>query len=223
MTIAYRPDARPCLPPEVAHAEPGALVCRRHGQQWQLSLGARTTLMDDSVGMRFLALLIANPGQVIRAVDLVAGPALPDEPARDGGAPPHRPGADGQLTADGQPMAGGGSVVSDVPVLDEQAIGTYREHLSLLQAEIADLQSSGATERAAACRAERDWLVAELAAATRQGRRAQRFADGEERATIAVRKIIRRTLTRIVAVAPVIGDELRATVHIGERCAYHPR
>ncbi|MFC5835906.1 hypothetical protein [Nonomuraea insulae] len=176
-----------------------ALTCRRDGRQWELSLGTRTTLVDDSVGMRSLATLIASPGREIRAIDLAATPAPPDEPAHDSGAP------------------------SDQAVPSDQAGDTYREHLLLLQAEIADLESAGAVERAAACRAERDRLVTELAAAIRLGARTHRLADDQERARIVVGKAIRRALIRITTADPVIGDELRATVHTGVYCAYRPR
>lgn len=190
---------------------PAALTCRRDGRQWELSLGTRTTLVDDSVGMRSLATLIAGPGREIRAIDLAASPAPHDEPARDGGAPSD------------QPVPSGQPVLDDRPVLDDQAGDTYREHLLLLQAEIADLESAGAVERAAACRAERDRLVIELAAALRLGARTHRLADDQERARVAVGKAIRRALVRITAADPVIGDELRATVHTGVYCAYRPR
>ncbi|MFC4590971.1 hypothetical protein [Sphaerisporangium corydalis] len=166
----------------------------RRGRQWRVELDGRTALVDHSVGMRHLATLLANPGREIPAADLVAGLGLPgDEKAR-----------------------------SAQPVLDDEARRKYKQRLAELREEIDELERSGGSERAEALRAERDWLIAELAAATGMGGRPRRFADSDERARIAVGKAIRRALDRITEADPVIGEELRATVQTGLRCCYRP-
>jgi hypothetical protein len=62
---------------------------RRDGQDWLLSMGGRTTRLWPSKGLAQLAVLLANPGQEISALELAGGvpaPAAPDpvldEPAR---------------------------------------------------------------------------------------------------------------------------------------------
>ncbi|MDX3102144.1 ATP-binding protein [Nonomuraea angiospora] len=184
------------LPAVVGRSSAGQDGCRlrRHGRHWQVELGGRLALVDHSVGMGHLATLVANPGREILAADLAAG-AWPREPE-------------------------GGSVQ---PLLDEQARDTYRQRLGRLEAEIDELESMNDLERAAGLRLEREWLVAELAAATGIGGRARPFTGSEERARIAVGKAIRRALARISAVDPAIGEELRATVQTGLRCCYRPR
>lgn len=172
------------------------IVCRRRGRQWRIELGGRVALVEQSVGMRHLATLIANPDSEIRACDLAAGP---------GGGPDDGDGASAQ------------------PLLDDLARRTYRQRLATLQDEIEELEAMNDAERAAALRAEREWLVDELAAATGMGGRTRRFTGHEERARIAVGKAIRRAVNRIAAADPVIGDELRATVQTGLRCSYRPR
>jgi hypothetical protein len=47
--------------------------CQRAGRKWQLTLGHRSVLVEDSIGLVHLAVLIANPRQEIQAADLVAG------------------------------------------------------------------------------------------------------------------------------------------------------
>lgn len=175
----------------------GPARCERHGRRWRITLGGRSVLVGHSVGMRHLAALIANPGREIHAADLAAGPGLPDAPARDGGPAQ--------------------------PVLDDVARREYRRRLAELEAGIDEFAARNEPDRAAALRAERDWLIAELAAATGLGGRARRFAGDEERARIAVGKAIRRALARVAEADPVIGEELRATVHTGLRCCYTPR
>jgi hypothetical protein len=80
------------------------------------------------------------------------------------------------------------------------------------------------TDRAAAERliVERDWLIAELAAAAGMGRRSRIFTGGEERARVAVGKAIRRAVARISEADPELGAHLRATVQTGMRCTYTP-
>ncbi|MCC5578849.1 hypothetical protein IMZ11_24795 [Microtetraspora sp. AC03309] len=170
----------------------------RRGGSWRIAMGGRFARVGDSVGLRHLAVLLANPGQEIPATDLAAGPGL----------------------SDAEPAAG--STTPDQPVLDGQARRAYRERLTRLDVEIDDLESSGRTEHACALRAERDWLAAELASATGLGGRPRPFAGNRERARIAVGKAIRRALDRISEADPVIGDELRATVRTGTRCCYRP-
>ncbi|MEV4009689.1 hypothetical protein AB0J35_04255 [Nonomuraea angiospora] len=184
------------LPSVVGRSSAGQDGCRfrRHGRHWQVELGGRLALVDHSVGMGHLATLVANPGREILAADLAAG-AWTREP--EGG--------------------------STQPMLDDQARDTYRRRLGQMEAEIDELESMNDLERAAGVRLEREWLVAELAAATGIGGRARPFTGSEERARIAVGKAIRRALARILAVDPALGEELRATVQTGLRCCYRPR
>ncbi|MET9338939.1 hypothetical protein [Nonomuraea sp. NPDC003804] len=172
--------------------------CRRRGRRWQVELGDRSVLVEHSVGMAHLASLLANPGYEIPAVDLAAGPG--------------RKGA----------QAAEGAAISAQPVLDDRARREYKQRLLHLQAEIDEYESMNDPERAAAVRAERDWLIAELTAASGTAGRVRRFAGNEERARIAVGKAIRRALARVAEADPVIGHELRDTVQTGLRCCYRP-
>ncbi|GAA2215383.1 hypothetical protein GCM10009850_108510 [Nonomuraea monospora] len=172
----------------------GVCRCRRRGLHWLLELDGRSALVGHSVGMGYLATLMANPGQEIPAIDLAAG-------------------------AETVKSAAG----SEQPVLDEVARRTYKERLARLDSEIDELESMNDLERAATLRMEREWLLAELAAATGIGGRARPFAGTEERARIAVGKAIWRAVDRVAAVDPTIGEELRATVRTGARCCYQPR
>lgn len=172
------------------------VTCRRHGRQWQIELGGRIARVDNSVGVRHLAILLANPGQEIPAADLAAG----QTGIRDNSTAP-----------------------SVQPVLDQLAERTYKDRLRELEAEIAELESLNDSGRAIGLRTERDWLAAELSAATGLGGRARPFATDDERARIAVGKAIRRVLTRIAEADSMIGEELRATVETGRRCCYRPR
>lgn len=174
------------------------VVCQRRGRQWRVELGGRAVLVPHSVGMAHLAILLANPGREIPATELAAGAGLADT------------------------AKAAGAALSAQPVLDELAKREYKQRLSELDAEIDDLEAMKESERAGAVRAERDWLIAELAAAAGLGGRLRQFTGNEERARIAVGKAIRRALARITETDQVMGDELRACVQTGLRCCYQP-
>lgn len=176
-----------------------AVSCRRQGTRWRLELGPRSMLIAHSVGMMHLAVLIANPGSEIAAIDLVAG--------AEGLASGARPG----------PGAGSGQAV-----LDRPAVRQYEERLARLREQAEELEAAGNYGAAAKVRSEEDWLVSELGAGSGLAGRRRTFADGAERARIAVGRSIRRSLASIDSVDAVIGAHLRAAVHTGMKCWYRP-
>lgn len=191
------------VPEGVRHDPAELMVCRRLGRRWQVTLGSRSVTVEHSVGMGHLATLLAHPGREIPAADLAAGPELPGPDQRDR-------------------VSAGGPAGSAQPLLDEVARRRYRQRLSELAAEIDELEASNDLERAARSRAERDWLLSELVAATGIGGRSRQFTGNDERARIAVGKAIRRAIDRITQADPVIGRELQSTVSTGLRCSYRP-
>ncbi|MGH3288242.1 MAG: hypothetical protein ACRDPD_26765, partial [Streptosporangiaceae bacterium] len=122
-----------------------------------------------------------------------------------------------ELAAGLSALGAAGEGGSAHPVLDQAAITEYRNRLKRLDAEL-DRREPGDTE----ARAERDWLVAQLASAAGFGGRVRSFPDQGERARVAVGKAIRRALARITEADPILGDHLRQTVHTGVRCSYWP-
>jgi hypothetical protein len=189
-------------------------TCVRDGQDWLITLGGRQARVVHRIGMLHLAVLVANPGQEIDALELAAGPShLSDaaEPSASStnGTRPGRHAPEARHTV-GQ------------PVLDRVAIREYQKRLAHLRREIDDLEASHDPAGADRARAERDWLTAELASATGLRGRVRDFPTNHERARIAVGKAIRRALTHIAELDPVIGDHLAGTVHTGARCSYRP-
>jgi hypothetical protein len=180
-----------------AEAAASAAVCTRQGRRWRVELGARWVLVDHSVGMMHLAVLTANPGVEVPAIDLAAGVDALGKAART-------------------------ASLSAQPVLDRAAVRRYRERLTQLRDEVDDLEASGDRAGAAKARTERDWVLAELAAGAGLGGRARAFSDNGERARLAVGKAIRRAITNVELADPAIGTHLRNGVHTGTRCYYRP-
>src|SRR3984957_4779518 len=117
--------------------------CQRVGRKWRLTVHGRSVLVADSIGMIHLAVLIANPRQEVRAADLVAGLAGLSRASGD----------------DGPAQA----------VLDHEAIAEYRDRLKRLDAELGQPEPGGGPDGVTRARAERDWLIAQLASAAGLG------------------------------------------------------
>lgn len=171
------------------------ITCERDGKGWLVRFGDLECVVEDSVGMSYLAVLLSNPEYEISALELAAGP-------------------------DTAPLDDGRR--SEQPFLDEAAVRAYRARLSTLRVEIDEYEAKHDPVRAERARVEYDWLVSELVAASGLAGRPRRFADNEERARVSVGKAIRRAIARIEAAEPEIGEELRATVYTGMKCRYLP-
>jgi hypothetical protein len=171
----------------------GAIACARVGRNWRVGWAHRSVSVRHSVGMQHLAILLNNPDKEIHSLDLVAALSVVADVARQ---------------STGQPL------------LDRRAIQQYRHRISQLADEIDEYEAHHDYENASRLRAEHDWLVQVLSAATGISGYIRDFSDGGERARIAVGKAIRRAVAHIAAVDAAIGEHLRDSVHTGIRCAY---
>ncbi|WP_433558567.1 ATP-binding protein [Pseudonocardia xinjiangensis] len=109
------------------------------------------------------------------------------------------------------------------PVLDDRAMARYRHRLGELDGDIDEAVEFQDLHRAERLQAERDALLAELAAATGLGGRPRRLGDETERARKTVGARIRDALRRVDAVHPELAEHLRATVGVGTVCRYTPQ
>jgi hypothetical protein len=184
------PPPEPVSRPRAALAE-----CDRKGRKWRVALDNRSVLVEDSIGLTYLAVLIASPRQEILAADLAAGLVRLGSAATSGAAQ---------------------------PVLDRTAVSEYRSRLSQLDAQLEQFEAADDPAQADRARAERDWLTAQLASAAGLGGRTRAFPDQGERARVAVGKAIRRALARVDEADAVIGGHLRQAVRTGARCSYWP-
>lgn len=108
------------------------------------------------------------------------------------------------------------------PLLDDQARVAYRRRLGELDDEIAEAEAGADPGRSDKARAERDAIVAELAAAYGLGGRARRAGDPVERARSTATIRINRALARIEQVHPALGRHLRHAIRTGTFCSYSP-
>jgi hypothetical protein len=185
---------------------PATAQMRWEGDVWSFQFDRNATHIRDSKGVRYLAVLLANPGVEIHALELAS--SAPDAGARGRADPGHG------LAPSAADNAG--------PALDAQAKAAYRRRFEELREELDDARSLNDPERAAHAREEMDFLASELAGAVGLGGRDRKAASNAERARVAVTKAVRATLKRIAEIDSELGQELVATIRTGTFCSYEP-
>jgi hypothetical protein len=192
----------------------GGLTLNREDDFWLVGFAGASTRIPDSLGLRYLDLLLRDPGRELAALDLVrlvaaTGPAGAGTLA----------GASATAAADSLHDASGAP--ADY-VIDQQARNAYRQRLTALDEDLAEAEQWNDTERASRLRAEKDFLIHELAAATGLGGRPRRLGAESERARLNVTRAIRSAIARIRDRAPAAAAHLEQAVRTGTRCAYSP-
>jgi tetratricopeptide (TPR) repeat protein len=193
-----------------AEREPSPVASRSaemrwEGDVWTLDIDGNAIHVRDGKGVRYLAVLLANPGLEIHSLELAG------------------PGADAGSRKRGERESLFPVIADDVgPALDAEAKAAYRARLATLREEFDEAESFNDPERAARLREEMDFLTQELAGAVGLGGRDRKTASNAERARVAVTKAIRATLKRIEEMDPGLGDELKVTIRTGTFCSYEP-
>jgi hypothetical protein len=197
-------------PDEPGPPGPGALTLSREDGFWLISHAGKRARVPDSLGLRYLDLLIRNPGQELGATELV-------QLAAAGGG-------DRDSLASAQARSHGlrDAPNADADVLDRQALAAYRQRLTDLDDELAEAEQWHDPERASQLRAEKDFLVRELAAATGLGGRPRQLGSESERARLNVTRAIRTAISRVRDRAPDAAAHLEQAVRTGTRCSYTP-
>jgi hypothetical protein len=183
-----------------------ALTLNREGDFWLISYAHALVRAPDSLGLRYLDLLVRSPGRELTALELV-------ELTTATGA------ASTPVQADDLYETRGADAGE---VLDQQALAAYRQRLTGLDEELAEAERWNDTERASRLRAEKDFLVRELTAATGLGGRSRKLGAESERARINVTRAIRSAISRIRDRAPDVAAHLDQNIRTGSRCVYCP-
>lgn len=187
--VGWREDAAESDAGAVA-AVPGAL--EQHDGQWRVAINGRTTIVDDLVGMQYVAELVARPDTDIPAVELSA--------AVNGGL----------IEATSR----------EAPALDRVARADYRRRLAELDRQLDLADRRGDADRGRRAADERDVLLDRLRRDSGLGGRARRLTDESERCRARVSKAIQRAIGRIEAADPVLGRALATRIRTGYVCRY---
>lgn len=119
-------------------------------------------------------------------------------------------------------LAGAAVHTGSFELADRTAIDAYRRRLRDLEDEVADAEETNDLARGERARAERDALIAELAAVTGLGGRPREAGSVTERLRKAVGNRIRAAIGRVEQVHPELGRHLRVSVRTGTFCRYAP-
>lgn len=106
---------------------------------------------------------------------------------------------------------------------DRRAIGTYRQRIADLDAEVTDAERHNDPERLARATLERDALIDEIGRVTGVGGRQRQFANHPaERARKAVTARVRDAIRKLEPVLPDLAAHLERTIVTGTYCRYRP-
>lgn len=194
------------------HSEPKRDRFRREGEYWSVFYDGKVIRLKDSKGLRQIALLLAQPGREVQAMDLEAMVGGPAEPTASGSGRRVGPGE-----LERRPDFGHAG-----ELLDAQARAAYKARLTELEEELDEAERFNDPVRAERAREERDVLVRELARAVGLGGRDRRAASHAERARLNATRAIRAALANLAREHPALGRHLAATIRTGRYCAYTP-
>lgn len=180
---------------------PAARLCEltREGEVWLLAFEGEALRLRDSLGVQYLARLLASPGQAVHALELAQGKLEPDA---------------GLASALHTSDAG--------EELDATARNQYRARVLALREELSEAEAAHDPERAEQLRGELTFLAAELSRAVGLSGRARRAGSAAERARTAVQRRIKSTLERVAEASPQLAAMLEKTIKTGTYCEYRP-
>jgi predicted ATPase len=208
---ADRPSPPAAKGEDTAGAETDA-VFHREGDYWTVEYEGETWRLKDAKGFHYIALLLAHPGEEIRALDLAS---------RSGGA-----GEEVADTASTEDLARTGVLAGDLghagEMLDAQAKADYQRRLTELEDELEEAREFKDEERIATAEDEKAALAHEIRRAVGLGGRDRRAASSAERARVAVTRAIRLALERISEQNRDLGRLLSTTIKTGALCSYVP-
>jgi AAA ATPase domain len=185
-----------------------ALVMEREGGYWAVRHAGTVARLPDSLGLRYLDLLIRNPSRDLAALDIIQlASGTPVSIAPAAAAPPGP--AQHPVTA---------TAADDI--LDARALADYRRRLAELDDDLAEAEQWNDTERASRVSTERDFLIRELASATGIHGRPRRLGSESERARVNVTRAIRSAIDRIRTHSPDAAAHLDQAVRTGTYCSY---
>lgn len=169
-------------------------VLRRNGDAWIATYASHTTNVKPSLGLVYIAHLIARKGRSIDALALQAATAGLPEPATQ--------------------------VESEVS--DDQALAECRSEYEDLQEQLEEAQEHNDLMRQEAIRSELLKLSEYLFASKGLGGRTRRFLQDASRARVAVKNAISRVLAKLEEGHPDLATHLDRSIQTGQSLCYSP-
>jgi hypothetical protein len=189
-------------------------IFRLEGQFWTIAYEGQTIRLKDLKGLRYLAVLLADPHREFHVLDLVrrveGTPPIPDRPqdlqARE------------MLTDLNLSDRGFGDAGN---MIDDETRTSLQQRLQDLPEEIEEKLELGNVDGADRLRTEQEVIVSYLAASHGLGAQSRKASSSVDRARVNITKRINDARGTISAHHPVLGHHLRS-VKTGTYCQYAP-
>ena len=173
-------------------SEEGGPLFAQRGEVWTLRYQEQTIHLPNARGLADLSVLLQHPEREIHAGTLWSGAE-----SLDLGGPAE-------------------------PVLDDEALASYRKRFDELKALIEDAEELGHSQALERLVDERDSLAKELRGAVGLGGRKRGLNDTSQRARKAVTARIRASIKKISGVHEALGEHLQTSISTGMFCTYAP-
>jgi len=180
-------------------------IFRKEGEYWKTAYEGGSANVRERGGMRFIAQLLARPGEDIPAIEmfatLSAGAGI--SPAQDG-------------------LSAASDLGDAGEKFDARALSEYRRRLAEVESEIEAAEASHDSGAVARARAEKELLLEEISSGTRLDGGLRRVASHRERARVNVTRQIKSAIEAIRNVNPPLGRHLANAIQTGSTCRYAP-
>lgn len=167
---------------------------RKRGEMWVSTFEGNTVYLQDSVGMAYIARLLAEPNRNLPAVALLAARAGIDERVTEGSS--------GEL-------------------LDEEARKNYETRYLELVSDLEKAESDIDPNAAEKIQNEMDQLSKELARATGLGGRSRSSTDAEK-VRKSVSMAVTRAIEKVASSDSSLGNHLSVSISSGKIFCYSP-
>jgi non-specific serine/threonine protein kinase len=177
----------------------------RHNDYWTIRYSGHAALLKSTCGLRYLAVLLRDPGREFHVRELLAGQIDASNP--------------GAVAANGRVTSG---LYGGVPVLDAQAKAECKCRVNDLRQDLDQAERFNDPQRKTEVQNELLAIRDYLASAVGLGGRDRRTSSDAERARSAVTKCIKKAVREIGEAIPSLGYHLAARIKTGYFCSYHP-
>ena len=177
----------------------------RQNDYWIIRYHGHAALLESTRGLRYLAVLLRDPGREFHVRELLARPIDASTP--------------GAVAANGRVTGG---LYASVPVLDARAKAEYKRRVNDLRKDLNQAERFNDLQRKTEVQDELQAIADHLASAVGLGGRDRRTSSDAERARSAVTKSIKKAIHKISEVIPSLGYHLAARIKTGYFCSYHP-
>jgi predicted ATPase len=184
------------------------------GEFWTIRYNQASIHLMDAKGLRYIAYLLAHPGERFHILELVAAVESKDGAnLSEAGPTAEALAAEIKTTCD---LGNAG------PTLDLRARRDYRRRLHELRDELEEARRFNDLGRIEKIQREIETITAEISAASGLHGRARESADHVERARSMVSKRIRATIAKVQQQNGSLGHHLATYIKTGYFCAYLP-